>query len=241
MAGITTQTASLATIPTATPIAADQVGTATAPATGDRIQYVKLDAGAAGASAPVSSAAPLPVGDAGGSLTVDGTVAVSTLPALVAGTANIGDVDVLTLPQLTAMAAATSTPTGVVSLGNSLGKTVIGKPGSLASSATTANQAITGATWTVAVGKTGYIAHVDVSARLTTFATTATLFGTASLRIGGTAIATWELAAGGAAYPQAFEPAEPLPVAAGVVVDLVVTPSAATAFTWKGNILGYEK
>lgn len=42
------------------------------------------------------------VDDNGGSLTVDGTVAVSTLPALVAGSANIGDVDVLTLPALVA-------------------------------------------------------------------------------------------------------------------------------------------
>lgn len=61
MAGITTQTATLATIPTATPIAADQVGTATAPTTGDRIQYVKLDCAAAGASAPVTGTNPLPV------------------------------------------------------------------------------------------------------------------------------------------------------------------------------------
>lgn len=43
-----------------------------------------------------------PVSDAGGSLTVDGSVAVSSLPALAAGTANIGDVDVLTLPALPA-------------------------------------------------------------------------------------------------------------------------------------------
>lgn len=50
----------------------------------------------------------LSVDDNGTSLTVDGTVAVSTLPALVAGTANIGDVDVLTLPNVT-LAAGTNT------------------------------------------------------------------------------------------------------------------------------------
>lgn len=48
------------------------------------------------------------VDDNGGSLTVDGTVAVSSLPALVAGSANIGDVDVLTLPNVT-LAAGTNT------------------------------------------------------------------------------------------------------------------------------------
>lgn len=57
----------------------------------------------------VTAAVGLPVGDAGGSLTVDvgtalpvgtnniGDVDVLTLPALIAGTANIGDVDVLTV------------------------------------------------------------------------------------------------------------------------------------------------
>lgn len=41
-------------------IAMDQVGTAAAPTTGDKLQYVKLDFGAAGSSAPVSAVAPLP-------------------------------------------------------------------------------------------------------------------------------------------------------------------------------------
>jgi hypothetical protein len=41
-------------------IAADQVGTASAPATGQLIQYVKVDVGAAGSSSPVTAAAPLP-------------------------------------------------------------------------------------------------------------------------------------------------------------------------------------
>ena len=40
----------------------------------------------------------IPITDNAGSLTIDGTVAVSALPALVAGTANIGDVDVLSVP-----------------------------------------------------------------------------------------------------------------------------------------------
>lgn len=39
----------------------------------------------------------VPVSDNGGSLTVDGSVSVSSLPALAAGTNNIGDVDVLTI------------------------------------------------------------------------------------------------------------------------------------------------
>lgn len=50
--------------------------------------------GADGAANDTSAAAPLPVGDAGGSLTVDGTVTAN----LAAGTNNIGDVDVLSVP-----------------------------------------------------------------------------------------------------------------------------------------------
>jgi hypothetical protein len=79
------------------------------------------------ATQPVSIASAVPVTDNGGSLTVDGTVGVSgsvavtgtfwqatqpvslaSLPALAAGTNNIGDVDVLTLPAL---------PTGTNTIG----------------------------------------------------------------------------------------------------------------------------
>lgn len=45
-----------------TTMAADNVGTASAPTTGERLPYVKLDHGAAGASSPVTVSNPLPVG-----------------------------------------------------------------------------------------------------------------------------------------------------------------------------------
>lgn len=91
-------------------IAADDVA-------GVKYQVVKLAVGADGAASLVANANPIPVSDAGGALTVDngGTFAVqaaqsgtwnigsvTTLPALAAGTNNIGDVDVLTLPALPA-------------------------------------------------------------------------------------------------------------------------------------------
>lgn len=59
MTALTTQTTTLSTVPGSTQIAADQVGTANAPATGDRIQYVKLDLGAAGLSSPVVTRVPV--------------------------------------------------------------------------------------------------------------------------------------------------------------------------------------
>jgi len=56
----------------------------------------KVDANIQVGDADVANANPVPVSDAGGALTVDGSVTVGA--ALPAGTNNIGDVDVLTLP-----------------------------------------------------------------------------------------------------------------------------------------------
>lgn len=92
-------------------VAADDVG-------GVKYQVVKVAVGADGAASLVSNSNPVPVSDAGGALTVDGTVAatqsgtwnvgtvttVTTVSAvtaisnaLPAGTNNIGDVDVLSV------------------------------------------------------------------------------------------------------------------------------------------------
>lgn len=66
---LTTQSATPATIPASSTIATDDVG-------GAHFQKVKIDVGGDGASAALSNSNPLPVSDAGGSLTVD----ASSLP-----------------------------------------------------------------------------------------------------------------------------------------------------------------
>jgi len=48
---------------TGTTMAADNVGSASAPSSGERIPYMKLDHGAAGSSSPVTVLNPLPVGE----------------------------------------------------------------------------------------------------------------------------------------------------------------------------------
>lgn len=128
---------------------------------------------------------------------------------------------------------------GSVSLGVSTGKTPVGTTNQLASAATTANQVV--ASYTVSAGKTFYLEHADVSARLTTYAATATLFGPVSLRINGVIVYTVDLSGTGSAQGFPLDPGEPIPVGAGVVIDWVTTPAAATAMTWRANILGYEK
>jgi hypothetical protein len=143
-------------------------------------------------------------------------------------------------PTLQGMGAASNTPTGVVSLGNTLGKTNVLKTGNLASSAVTADQVIL--TYTVTSGKTFYLEYFDFSARLTTFATTATFFGAASLETpSGTKVYTIDLSGAGATQWIGQDLSEPIAIAAGTVVRVVCTPSATTAFTWKANFGGYEK
>lgn len=81
-------------------IAADDIS-------GVLVQRVKIQTGADGSATDVSTSNPVPVSDAGGtisvddgagSLTVDGSVSLAA--AIPAGTNNIGDVDVLSLPTL---------------------------------------------------------------------------------------------------------------------------------------------
>lgn len=67
-------------------IASDDVG-------GVKYQIVKLAVGADGAASLVANANPIPISDAGGAITVDGTVTAN----LAAGTNNIGDVDILSI------------------------------------------------------------------------------------------------------------------------------------------------
>lgn len=128
-----------------------------------------------------------------------------------------------------------------VTFGSLTGKTVVMKTGALASSATTADQVVL--TYTVTSGKTFYLEYVHVTARLTTFAATATNFGNASLESpAGTKMATAMIANAGAINPPyeiSFN--EPLPFAAGTVIRVVCTPAAATAFTWQASFGGYER
>lgn len=85
-------------------VAADDVA-------GVKYQVVKLAVGADGAAALVANANPVPVSDAGGTLTVDGTVEIGatslaaletiSVAAIAAGDNNIGNVDIVSLPAST--------------------------------------------------------------------------------------------------------------------------------------------
>jgi hypothetical protein len=128
-----------------------------------------------------------------------------------------------------------------VSIGTSAGKALVMKTGALVTTAVTADQVVL--TYTVTAGKTFYLEYVDITARLTTYAVTATLFGTASLESpAATKLVTTSVANAGVIVPPYSEKfSEPLPIAAGTVIRIVCTPAAVTSFTWQANIGGYEK
>lgn len=129
---------------------------------------------------------------------------------------------------------------GAISLGQSSGKTNVLKTGNLVTTATTADQVIL--TYTVTTGKTFYLEYLSVDCRLTTFATTATWFGAASLESpAGTKLITNDLSGAGAVTRNPYVFSEPIPIASGTVIRVVCTPGATTSYTWKANFGGYEK
>lgn len=161
-----------------------------------------------------------------------GAATAAKQPAL--GTSGTPSVDVLTV-----QGASTMTPL-IVSVGTATGKTVVMKTGTLISTLVTADQVIL--TYTVTSGKTLYLQYFDFSARLTAFAATATNFGTLSLESpAATKLATYDVFHAGNGEQRGILFAEPLPVAAGVVIRVVCTPSAVTSMTWRANFGGYEK
>ena len=127
-----------------------------------------------------------------------------------------------------------------VSLGNATGKTNVMQTASKVTTATTADQVIL--TYTVTAGKTFYLEYLDIDARLTTFATTATYFGLTSLESpAGTKLITQMKAGAGVTVDPHYEFSEPIPIAAGTVIRVVCTPNATTSYTWQASFGGYEK
>lgn len=123
-------------------------------------------------------------------------------------------------------------------LGNSEGKSLVLKTGTLVTTAVTANQVVT--TYTVTAGKTFYIEYILMEGSLTVTGGGSVLLGTISYEqpSGSKGISTriQNLAA-----PILIPFSEPFPVGSGVVVRIVTTPSVATSITWQGSFGGYER
>lgn len=142
----------------------------------------------------------------------------------------------------------TSSPTANVSLGNSQGKTLVAKTGSLRTTATTAGQVVL--TYTVTTGKTLYLTGGNAIAK-----STVPMSAFSSGQNPGGNI-WWETPSGTAisSYTVVFTTAyfttppmelprlqEPAPIPSGTVLRAVVTAETTQPIQWIANFIGYEK
>jgi hypothetical protein len=143
-----------------------------------------------------------------------------------------------------ASATAVITPNDAFSLLDAaiLLPTNVLKTGSLVTTAVTVDQVVL--TYTVTAGKTFYVKYIDMSGAQTTPAGgTSTILGTISMETpSGTKTITRRFIGGGGVPTDhvtiPFD--DSIPVAGGVVIRVVVTPSSTTSMTWIANFGGYE-
>ncbi len=132
---------------------------------------------------------------------------------------------------------------GSLLMNTAVTKTAILKTGSLTTTSITAGQTIL--TYTVTAGKVFYLDYLDIQSRLTAISATASILGTVTLSVGGVAAYTSSFVnpttsdAGSQAVRISFS--EPIPINAGTVIALTVTPNAVTSMLWIGNFGGFER
>ncbi len=122
--------------------------------------------------------------------------------------------------------------------------TTVMKNGVKVTTAVTADQVIL--SHIVSPGKKFLLSYAEANVRLTTFATTATNFGTVSILAGTTRLFKFSVVAGPGVLnsPIYVDPPEALAIVGNsdgtTTVSIVCTPAATTSFTWDGNLGGYE-
>jgi hypothetical protein len=209
-----------ATQPVSGPLTDAQLRAAAVPVSGAFFQ----------ATQPVSAAAlPLPAG-----ASTEATLAAlsAKIPASLGQKAMAAALAVVLASDQSAI-PTTKVPTG--------GTNVL-KTGTITTVAVTADQVVL--TYTVTAGKTFYLCYLVMYGRLTAVSATASIIGAISLESpAGTKLITFDDVNPTTSEPD-FHPlmfGEPIPIAAGVVIRIVVTPAAATSMLWRGNFGGYEK
>jgi len=128
------------------------------------------------------------------------------------------------------------------SLGTSLNKTTVMKTGTLTTTAITVDQVVL--TYTVTAAKTFFLQYITMNGSQTAPAGAGVVAGTISLETpSGTKVISQRCFGGNTFTPNGIDLslAEPLPIAAGTVVRVVVTPASTTSFTWNASFGGYEK
>ena len=119
-------------------------------------------------------------------------------------------------------------------------KTLVMQTGVLVTTATTANQVVL--TYTVTAGKILYLEYLTMFGYITTIPGNANPVNLGRISFqnpsGTTVIQAQRFHADYVTSVYTFS--DPLPIAAGTVIRVVVTPVAATSYTWLANFGGYE-
>lgn len=120
-------------------------------------------------------------------------------------------------------------------------KTRVMKTGTLSTATAAADQSVL--TYTVTAAKTFYLQYLDVQASAATLVTLATRLGTASLEIDGVKSYTGDFVATINLQNNIIhlEFGEPVQIAAGKAVRVIVTPSSLAGVKWTANFGGYER
>lgn len=128
-----------------------------------------------------------------------------------------------------------------VSLGVSVGKTPILKTNELTTTLITANQVVL--TYTVTANKVFYLQYLSTHGSLSVVPGNSNPIDLGNISLetpSGTKIIHYHLL-----YPRdlyrVISFAEPIPVASGVVISVVCTPSSTSGMSWIANLGGYEK
>lgn len=191
-----------------------------------------------GSTLPISATSlPLPTGAA---TSANQATEISSLASIDAGIpAALGQT---TMSASMPVAIASDQSVIPTTLGNTTGKANVLKTGTLVTTATTADQVVL--TYTVTAAKTFYVEYLSIDCSLTAAPTnfnTPVVFGSISMETpSGTKDITWRFM-GPNPQQDHITFSEPIPVAAGVVIRVVVTPGITTSLTWIANFGGYER
>lgn len=130
-----------------------------------------------------------------------------------------------------------------VSISGAALKTAVLKTGQLVTTAVTANQSVLA--YTVTALKTFFLEYIDLQGRLTAVSATASILGTVIVQVAGVTVYTGTFVnpttSDAGSQSIRLMMGEPIPLPAGAVITILVTPAAVTSMTWTGNLGGYEK
>jgi len=122
-------------------------------------------------------------------------------------------------------------------------KTAVLKTSQLTTTAVTANQSILA--YTVTAGKNFFLEYIDLQGALTAVSATASVLGTVIVQVAGVTVYTGRFVnpttSDAGSQSIRLMMGEPIPLPAGTVIAILVTPAATTSMAWTANLGGYEK